>query len=100
MVGYCIKNRMRHLRLVAYASRNLTSLEKSYSTHKTESLVSKWVVVDKLRDYMEQSLRSRPTTNLLHRASMVGCSLWIPLQPNVPARNGEQGCKCPIEKAL
>lgn len=95
----------RHLRFVAYASKNCTPLEKNYPTHKIESLVSKWAVVDKLKGFLygvefEVKTNNNSLMYLLHRASMVGCSPWIPLQPKALARNGEQRCKCHVKKVL
>ncbi len=40
------------LQPVAFVSRSLTPSEKNYPVHKLEFLALKWVVVDKLHDYL------------------------------------------------
>lgn len=39
-------------RIIAYASRGLSSCEKRYPAHKLEFLSLKWAMTDKLRDYL------------------------------------------------
>ncbi|PIO32203.1 hypothetical protein AB205_0160660 [Aquarana catesbeiana] len=50
--GVLYQDHNGHLRPVAYVSRSLSPAEKNYPTHKLEFLALKWVVVDKLRDYL------------------------------------------------
>ncbi|GAA6082181.1 uncharacterized protein LOC122885865, partial [Tachysurus ichikawai] len=63
------------LKPVAFVSRRLTPSEKNYPVHKLEFLALKWVVVDKLHDYLygakfEVQTDNNPLTYVLTTAKL------------------------------
>ncbi len=50
--GVLYQDQGQGLQPVAFVSRSLTPSEKNYPVHKLELLALKWVVVDKLHDYL------------------------------------------------
>ncbi len=51
-LGAVLYQEQDHRRVIAYASRGLTSSESRYPAHKLEFLALKWAVTDKFRDYL------------------------------------------------
>ena len=42
----------KHQRVIAYASRSLSNVERNYPAHKLEFLVLKWAVMDRFHEYL------------------------------------------------
>ena len=71
------------VRVIAYASRSLTNVEKNYHLHagKLEFLALKWAITDQFRDYLYYALKftdNNPLTYVLTSARLNATGLrWI-----------------------
>ena len=72
------------MRVIAYASRSLTSSEISYAPHKLEFLALKWAVTDKVNEYLygenqfEVYTDNNPLTYILTKAKLDACrQRWV-----------------------
>lgn len=73
--GVLYQNQGQGMRPVAFVSRSLSPSEKNYPTHKLEFLALKWVVTEKLRDYLygakfEVHTDNNPLTYVLTSAKL------------------------------
>lgn len=90
------------MRPAAYVSRSLTPAEKKYPTHKLEFFVLKWVVMDKLKDYLygadfvvknDNNLLAFVLTIAKLNATRHTVGGW---PPAVSPMGREQRCQCPV----
>ena len=72
------------MRVIAYASRSLTSSEINYAPHKLEFLALKWAITDKFKEYLygenkfEVYTDNNPLTCILSTAKLDACGQrWV-----------------------
>ena len=93
------------MRVVAYASRALSSAEKNYHLHagKLEFLALKWAIIDQFRDYLYYSPKftvftdNNPLTYILTSAKLNNtCLRWVNelADFHFDVRYRESECRC------
>lgn len=80
------------LRVIAYASRDLSKSEKNYPTHKLVYLALKWAICEKFNDYLYGTDFTVLTDNnpLNYLFDAAGHCCWLPCQHTDSTSNIEQ----------